>query len=289
MASDEDGSGATVGNGVRDKGRAEWPWYGQLCVMALLLLAIVLVFSVSSLLPPMTGSQDAPLITGYVAMTAVLISGTFLFMTFRMDRNARHEARTIVEEEIDRIKREATTAAKDAAGRTAQEAVQQQLVDIVRSVLFSHLNVLRESIDRAVAAMMADYVRDEVRKYLDASLGERVSEALSDEQGRRIVLDAVRQTVTDQIGWAVQQHLDASVRRELPEAVKEELRPVVSERLKEETLQEIVKSSDDVRENVAIALPTVVDALLGKHVEGGLPGVVEAYFQDRPRWWRRGR
>ena len=74
-------------------GSFEWPWYGQLLLFALVLLVATLVFTVPPVLVNLLGTSSDVGIAPYVSLTAVLISGVFLFTTCRIDRGARYEAR----------------------------------------------------------------------------------------------------------------------------------------------------------------------------------------------------
>ena len=71
----------------------EWPWQAQLLLFVLVLAAATLIFifppALARLLDfePVARGEES-WIAPYVALTAVLISGIFVFMTFRIDRGA---------------------------------------------------------------------------------------------------------------------------------------------------------------------------------------------------------
>lgn len=84
--------------------QTRWPWWGQflLAVIALSVACVLLIW-----LPVEIGSKTAstsfpPMIVVFVGLTTMTISGMFLFMTFRIDRGARLEARNAAKEEMNK-------------------------------------------------------------------------------------------------------------------------------------------------------------------------------------------
>ena len=104
---------------------SEWPWQAQLLLFVLVLAAATLIFifppALARLLDfePVARGEES-WIAPYVALTAVLISGIFVFMTFRIDRGARHEAREqarkiLQKESLEDLRNEAESNAQRAA------------------------------------------------------------------------------------------------------------------------------------------------------------------------------
>ena len=256
----------------RNRSKTEWPWYGQLVIFAVLLLAIVFIFLVPSWLSTPTRPES---ITDYVAMTAVLISGIFLFMTFRMDRNATNEARTVVSAAVESAKRDATDTAVAEAKSSAKSAVEDRLGDIVQNIMLRNPDVLSEEMDCAVKRLLPALVGDATAKYMDKHLGERVQDAIQSEDGRALVLNAVHLAVGEQLAGVLESVLPGQLDERLPKLVDGKLPAVVEEQLTPELLAQIV-ASDEIEEAIA------------RRVEERLPAIVEEYFNThRRRFWRR--
>ena len=98
----------------------EWPWQGQLLLFVLVIAAATLIFVFPPAFARLLGVS--PIVEGgaswvapYVALTAVLISGIFLFTTFRIDRGARFEARNVAREESCKVASEEMKRLRDDA------------------------------------------------------------------------------------------------------------------------------------------------------------------------------
>lgn len=272
MDTDQDLHNRVARSEARHRSKTEWPWYGQLVIFAVLLLAIVVIFLVPSWLPEPTRPES---ITGYVAMTAVLISGTFLFMTFRMDRNATNEARTAVSAAVEDAKTAAIQSAIDKADRSAKSAVNDRLGEIVESIMLRNPHVLRQEMGAAIARLLPALARGATTEYMDEHLGEAVQGAIQSEEGRSLVLGAVRLAVGEQLEGALESVLPGQLNELLPGLVDERLPILVDERLNPEVLKQIV-ASDEIEEAIA------------RRVEERLPAIVEEYFNThRRRFWRR--
>ena len=142
MTGRPEGKGANQPNGSREEryGPGDWPSYGQFLLVVVIALVATLLFIFPPVLARLLGTsgpatENATLwIAPYVSLTAVLLSAIFLFMTLRIDRGARSEARKEAFEEakkrlckasLKKAKRQAKAArdgAKSARGRaeTAQ-------------------------------------------------------------------------------------------------------------------------------------------------------------------------
>ena len=117
---------------LRRMGESKWPWWGQL------ILAIVALGTACSLLiviPTHVASMHGEvgvvnrslmaMITVFVGLTTMTISGMFLFMTFRIDRGAKAEAGKIAEKEAKKV-------AKEVARKVAEDRVKDK-IDFVRA------------------------------------------------------------------------------------------------------------------------------------------------------------
>ena len=112
-----------------------WPWQAQFAfaVLALLFLGVLLVGlpMLSALrFPSNTSTMNwGPPLTVLVTLTGALITGIFVFMTFRIDRGARFEARKearkVAKKEAKIVATEATEAARKAAGEAGKAAARE--------------------------------------------------------------------------------------------------------------------------------------------------------------------
>lgn len=226
-----------------------WHWSAQFA------LAIVVVLVVAGLVlyPPIytsrllveagvetTGALDvwAPMLAVFVALTAVTISGTFIFMTFRIDRGtkrtAREEARKKARKTAKKVaarkaKKKAETAAKDLRTRIGK------LVDCTKADLDCMKNDMDERLKefpgRAKAA--ADCV--------DA-IKARVQESAADVQGKadKVSEDVAKvdALLNDKAETVVQEAINAALDgdEKLQERIGRLLDPQALERALLETL-----------------------------------------------------
>ena len=117
-------------NGVNsDKGR--WPWWGQLilavialffAVSLLVVLPIVSVMWLGNSAAPQVSLWE-PMIASLLALTSLLVTGIFLFMTFRIDRGTRLTA-----------ERTAKATAKEVAKATAEETAKATAGKIIPAI-----------------------------------------------------------------------------------------------------------------------------------------------------------
>lgn len=88
------------GESQRGEDRSEWPWYAVFLLVVVFSLIATLLFvfppALARILGVSPGGGEVPgldlWIGPYVALTTVLLSAIFLFMTLRIDRGARSEA-----------------------------------------------------------------------------------------------------------------------------------------------------------------------------------------------------
>ncbi|MCY4014024.1 MAG: hypothetical protein OXG82_15070 [Gammaproteobacteria bacterium] len=235
--------------------------------------------------PSISGTAKPESITAYVAMTAVLISGTFLFMTFRVDRNATNEARTTVLAAVEGATRDAIDAARSQAENTAHTAVQNRLSEIVSRVLLSNLETLRNEVSQAVGGLLPTLVDNSATEYMDQHLGEEIRDALQSEDGLAHVATAVRDAVAERLAEAVRSQLPSQLDGSLPPLVDARLPDAVAERLTDEAVRQIVESAlDELKQEVSRLVDDTLPRLVGEQ----LPREVEEYLSThRPALWRR--
>lgn len=105
-----------------------WTLLGALCVVLGVSTLAVLEYALAIADKIRDGAQvPAGAESGFIAVTAaifgILITGVFVFMTFRIDRGAVIEARLTAEREAERVLAGARRAAKNAA----EKAIQRKL------------------------------------------------------------------------------------------------------------------------------------------------------------------
>lgn len=124
--------------------RGEWPWWGQfalvLCAMvlaALFLIGLPYVVTIAvdganeSTRPDAARAWNA-IVPSLLGLTTMTISGIFVFMTFRIDRGAKAEARE---------------AAEKIAKKTADEIVKKEVEKIVESEIRKQLSSLLAEVE----------------------------------------------------------------------------------------------------------------------------------------------
>lgn len=98
-------------NNTRKDGTAKWPWGAEfalaLCAMVLVALFLIGLPYVVTIAVDGANGPESPgaakawnaIVPSLLGLTTMTISGIFLFMTLRIDRGARAEARKIAEKE----------------------------------------------------------------------------------------------------------------------------------------------------------------------------------------------
>ena len=131
-ANRESASRGTVNSNQAKRAPGEWPWWAQfsLALFAMILAALFLigllysVMTAENWMDPGTAAAPSgawtamvPVLMGFTTMT---ISGIFVFMTSRIDRGARAEARKIAENVANK-------KVKDIIGAEVQSEMKKQL------------------------------------------------------------------------------------------------------------------------------------------------------------------
>lgn len=100
-------------------------------------------------------------LSSVVTLFGVLITGLFVFMTFRIDRGARYEAQAVAQEAITEARREA----REAAERIAVEEARKIAVEEARKIAVEEARKIAEEKARAIAREEAEKIaKEEARK-----------------------------------------------------------------------------------------------------------------------------
>ena len=91
-------------------------------------LCIVLIGTLS------VGGDPTVSVTGVIALFGVLITGLFVFMTFRIDRGARYEAQAVAQKAITQALREARTTAKRTAKKKARTVARKKAKTVTETI-----------------------------------------------------------------------------------------------------------------------------------------------------------
>ena len=285
-------------NRLSDKqGHEEWPWYGQLLLFAIMLLVIVAIFVLVPFLSVKFAGQASgqfnPQLTSYVALTAVLLSGIFLFMTFRIDRGARYEARRAAEEGVSKVTEEtvadkvkkillvdpraktviATALLEDDRGKTMAG---EKIAEATKSLLLNDdaaQQKLKEGISPAVERFLPEQVEEQlpgaVKLILLASEGKRIIDENVDKMVEEKLPSSVHEILPEYLNNALPDPLSQEVMRQLPNEVKKRINDAV-------LLGIITEAAGQIRSGVE---NKVLDALPGE-VKKQLPAVAEDIISE---------
>ena len=146
-----DEHGKPAGDGREDSG-TRWPWWGQflLAVIALAAACALLIWFPIRAVQEFSG-EDAkdtilawgPMFAAFAGLTAMTVSGVFIFMTFRIDRGARLAAKKEAEEVAEKVAKEkaeeiakkAEEIAKTETKKAAEEKIKESVGDIEQFIL----------------------------------------------------------------------------------------------------------------------------------------------------------
>jgi hypothetical protein len=168
------------GSAANDDRRGVWPWWGQfMLALAAMILAAVFLIGLPYLIATNSSAQAWEAMVGpLLGLTTMTISGIFVFMTFRIDRGARAEARDTAEK-----------AAVKKVNSLIEAAVREQ----VEALLEIRLNAAQlrsdariHAADRRMEARVdaSDRQMDARISTIDDLTRERLSQANSQIDGR---------------------------------------------------------------------------------------------------------
>ena len=258
--------------------KSEWPWWGQL-ILAVIALFLALVLLVA--LPVASvlwlgdgGGQQAgvwePMIASLLALTSLLVTGIFLFMTFRIDRGTKLEAERTAKETATEI---ATRTATETATKTSTETATKTATEIATETATKTATKTATEIATEIAKETAKETTEgfipEIRKHMnDARQGaERADEAAKLAEQRAIDAESAKKAANDHLDQARNSLKEIEGIKSLADSnkFKEQVSSIVQEEL------EGTKSpadSDEFSEQVR--------------------SIVREEFEQRS-WWRRPR
>ena len=119
-----------------------------------------------------------------ITLFGVLITGLFVFMTFRIDRGARYEAQAAAQEAIRQAREEAKTTAKLEAQAAAQEAIHQAREEAKTTAKLEAQAAAQEAIRQA---------REEAKTTakLIAEEEARAIAQIAEEEARKVAIEEV--------------------------------------------------------------------------------------------------
>ena len=202
----EHANGKSESSGRVNSKRApgEWPWWAQfflaLSAMALVALFLIglpyyVVMAERSVNPGAAGAWAAmiPVLIGFTTMT---ISGIFVFMTFRIDRGAKAEARTAAEK-IARDK------VNDIIEKRIQSEMKEQWKGLLKDAKSDADISVRDVDERTKARYDASDERMEMKII---SMDERIANRFADADAR------IKERVEDADAWIKERVTDAEKR-----------------------------------------------------------------------------
>ena len=178
--------------------QTRWPWWGQL-ILAIVALATacgLLIVIPMYIVPKAIGDADGvsrsfmAMITVLIGLTTMTISGMFIFMTFRIDRGAKTEAREVAEKEAGKVaKKEARKAVDDKVGAAVEEA-EKEAVRLVGE----RVRAAGEEAEGEVNSMVQDARRKIDEADIEKLVNERLDAFLEQADGwpRRLFLRFLR-------------------------------------------------------------------------------------------------
>ena len=119
-----------------------------------------------------SSSDPAVLVTGVIALFGVLITGLFVFMTFRIDRGARYEAQAVAQKAITQAREEARKAAKEEARKTAEEEARKVARDEVKNIAEKEAGkVAKEEVKNIAKEEVKNIAEEQFKLLLDLIRG----------------------------------------------------------------------------------------------------------------------
>ena len=218
------GAGDLADSGGRNRNPfSDWPWGAQFAaVMTVLVLASFLLIVMPVLgvmrLNESSGVTDGmevwgTMLAALLGLTTMTISAIFLFMTLRIDRGARAEARKAAEKEM----RDATKKAEEAARSAIDGAIKTE-VGKAHDAIDETVKEANEKIANRIEA---------VDEMVSRKISERISDTMDDfvaGVNRRLI--AAREDVVQRANEATQRidsriaALDESMARQMNEATQ---------------------------------------------------------------------
>ena len=165
-----------------NKTRGEWPWWGEfaLALCAMVLAALFLIGLPYVVTIAVDGANDSTrpdaakawnaIVPSLLGLTTMTISGIFVFMTFRIDRGAKAEAR-------EEARKAAVEEAKKQLGNLRQQAKHEEKIEIMAAI--KRMEVRDEAFRKRMEARFfaLDERLGERFNYAEERIGERVAAA----------------------------------------------------------------------------------------------------------------
>lgn len=194
-ANRESASRGTVNSNQAKRAPGEWPWWAQffLALFAMILAALFLIglpYSVMiavaerSVNPGAAGAWAAmiPVLIGFTTMT---ISGIFVFMTFRIDRGAKAEARA-------EAKKVAKKEVKDIIGAEVKSQMKKKLKTLLSEAerradnhvtkVDQQMEARYDASDKRMEARISSFEERLTDRFEDADV--RIKERVTDADAR---------------------------------------------------------------------------------------------------------
>ncbi len=209
MNSDKQSKSAS--DGKEDSG-TRWPWWGQLLLaVAAMATASGLLIGLPVLSAEIAGNGDVggltvwgPMFAVLIGITAMTITGIFVFMSFRIDRGARLEARNEAQEEIRKLSGTISKTIKEieeCADKTkarieeAGDEVEQNSENVIRKTEED----LKKETD-AIKSRAERRLKENETKIVD-DMRKKVEKRVAETNIEQMVEDANRRGATEKRGW----------------------------------------------------------------------------------------
>ena len=200
------GKDQKAGEQTKDS-RGEWPWWAQfiLAMFAMLLVALFLIGLPYAMTVTIDSQEDldaskiwTAMIPTLLGLTTMTISGIFVFMTFRIDRGARAEAKDtaqeIVKQTVDKeVPLEVEKKMKERLDSLMAET-KEQLANRMKETDQQLANRMKEADQRMEARHNAS---DKLMEMKIEAVDERLTERFADADARisKRVADAENRVV----------------------------------------------------------------------------------------------
>ena len=239
-------------NGSTDTGKkSECPWYWIVGIAALgaaMLMGFPLgalhitqdtccFFELDSLSSLLTfwGAVFA----GFLALFGLLISGVFVITAFKVERQAKLEARDVARKTVEEIAEKETKEAAEKAAKKIAKEVAEGIAEEVAPIIAEEI---AEEIAKTVAPIKAEKVAEEIAKTVApikaAEVAAKEAKKVASEKAVDVAEKTAKEAVEKKdVGKIVQKEIDGitkeKVRQEIEVATRKELREQLEKTLDE--------------------------------------------------------
>ena len=178
-------------NGQKVRALRPWPWWAQFIFALIALLFIGFLWVGLPLLstlrfggnfPVNESGVWAPMVASMLGITTMTITAIFLFMTFRIDRGTRREARETARETVEELTKLSVKVAADKAAEEAENAA-KAAASRAEAATKKLETQLEQEIRKRAAAVEAD-----ARGSIEGAIEKHVSEESLNRMFRNVLV-----------------------------------------------------------------------------------------------------